>query len=335
VSNEIDRRNDSRTKNLPMLIAITGAAGNLGSLLAEHILADGPPSCVLRLLIHRRDVSPSLRKHPRVEVVRCDLGDPSTLVHAFDGVDCVVHFAGVLFRARPARFLPTTNTAYFRNLTDAALAAHVRRIVLISFPHVEGVTTPENPARGRLDGKPESAHARTRLEEEKHLFSLVDSPAIEAISLRVGMVYGRGILMPDVARWLARRWLLAVWREPTWIHLISKADFAAATSNATVLPNVRGIYHLGDEGKQTLQDFLDVATAHWRARKAWRLPLALIYAAACLCELQSFIFGTKAPLTRDFITIGRCSYFGDTVRMRAELLPELKYPTLESGRAIL
>ena len=34
------------------------------------------------------------------------------------------------------------------------------------------------------------------------------------------MVYGRGILMVDAARWLAARRLLAVWRDPTWIQLM-------------------------------------------------------------------------------------------------------------------
>jgi hypothetical protein len=29
------------------------------------------------------------------------------------------------------------------------------------------------------------------------------------------MVYGRGVLMIDAAHWLAKRHLLAVWREPT------------------------------------------------------------------------------------------------------------------------
>jgi nucleoside-diphosphate-sugar epimerase len=41
---------------------------------------------------------------------------------------------------------------------------------------------------GRLDGNPISVHARTRLEEEKYLFNEIEKP----VSLRVGMVYGKG-----------------------------------------------------------------------------------------------------------------------------------------------
>ena len=316
-----------------MVIAITGAAGNLGSLLSRHLLHSTNHD--LRLLIHQRDVSLDLRGQERAPAFRCDLAKPDTLLSALDGVDCIVHFAGVLFKAHPERFLPTTNTAYFQNLLDASIKRKVRRIILISFPHVEGCSTPETPATGKLNGQPASAHARTRLEEEKLLFAAGEQHGFEAVSLRVGMVYGRGILMVDAARWLAKRRLLGIWHEPTWIHLISTDDFLAATAAAASRENIRGIYHLGDEGKQTLQEFLDVACAIWKTRKPWRMPLGLIYFAARLCELQSALFGTKSPLTRDFITIGRCSYYGDTTRMRTELLSELKYPTLNTGKHTL
>lgn len=37
---------------------------------------------------------------------------------------------------------------------------------------------------------------------------------------RVGMGYGKGILMIDAAKWFAKRRLLGVWRDPTEIHLM-------------------------------------------------------------------------------------------------------------------
>jgi hypothetical protein len=43
------------------------------------------------------------------------------------GVDAIVHFAGVLFKPRPERFLPETNTRWFSNLLTAALEAKVGR----------------------------------------------------------------------------------------------------------------------------------------------------------------------------------------------------------------
>jgi nucleoside-diphosphate-sugar epimerase len=314
---------------MSMKILITGAAGNLGSILARSLLAHSAHS--LRLMAFRRNPPKDIVVEGRSEVVRADLGVVETLRTAIAGVDAIVHVAGVLFKANPGRFLPVTNTEYFQNLTDVACECGVRKIILISFPHVEGRTTFDAPATGRLDGAPVSHHARTRLEEERYLFSKVRQP----ISLRVGMVYGRGILMIEGARWLAKHGLLGVWREPTQIHLISTEDFCAACIAAISRESASGIYHVGDDGRVTLQEFLSLACRHWGYGKPRVMPLGLIYAAAWLCEFYSLVTGSVAPLTRDFIDIGRVSYFGDTGRMRRELLPELKFRTLAEGLTTL
>lgn len=307
-------------------ILITGAAGNLGGLLANHLNNRN-----LNLLTHKKEVGEKLKNRSNIKIFKADLAEKETLYPAMQGVHTIVHFAGVLFKARPETFLPITNTLYFNNLLDVAIEQGVQRIILISFPHVEGETSPQNPARGRLDGNPISVHAATRLEEEKDLFRKCAEANIEAVSLRVGMVYGKGILMIDAAEWFGKHYLLGIWRKPTYIHLISKADFLAATTAAIDNENINGIYHLGDEGVQTLQYFLDKVAHHKHYHKPWHMPNWMIMTAAKGFELASALLGTRSPLTKDFITIGQVSYYGDTTRMRNELLPLLKYKTFEDG----
>ena len=147
-----------------MKILITGAAGNLGSFLAKSML-DGPHE--LRLMIHERELPFDVESYEHVSVFLADLSDPESLVEACRGSDCIVHFAGVLFQPWPERFLPETNVEFVRNLVHVALDEDVGKFILISFPHVEGETTPKSPAIGRRDGVPDSIHARTRLEAER------------------------------------------------------------------------------------------------------------------------------------------------------------------------
>jgi uncharacterized protein YbjT (DUF2867 family) len=92
-------------------ILITGAAGNLGSLLARHLVARGH---ALRLMYHRRPIAADLATAANVRIVRADLADPATIPDAVNGVDVVVHFAGVLFAPHPERFLPERTPAGFR-----------------------------------------------------------------------------------------------------------------------------------------------------------------------------------------------------------------------------
>ena len=336
-----------------MNLLITGAAGNLGSFLARDLLGSAHG---VRLLIHRRELPYSIAAAPNASVWRADLEKPETLRAPCEGTDCIVHFAGVLFAPRPEQFLPRTNTRYVENLVAAARAAGVRKFILISFPHVEGESFPDRPATGRLDGQPESVHARTRLAAEKALFAacghdvdqvssrpvchpeLVEgSPraGLTPVVLRPGMIYGRGVLMIEAARWLLRHRLLAVWRTPTWEHLLALPDFLAGVRAAIERPDFSGVCNLADDQPLPLQEFLDTIATHWGYPKPWRAPRWSFYAAAAGCEAFGSIFGTAAPLTRDFIRIGMASSVADTTRMKRELLPRLAYPTLQDGLELL
>jgi nucleoside-diphosphate-sugar epimerase len=314
------------------VVLITGAAGNLGSLLSRHLVPRGHE---LRLMYHRTPLSNDLTAAANVHPIKADLGKPDTLPAAVEGAHAVVHFAGRLFAPRPESFLRETNTRWFSNLLTAALQAGVQRVILISFPQVEGPTTVDRPATGRLDLTPVSVHARTRLEEERLLIERTENTRTTPIILRLGMVYGRGILMIEAARWLARHRLLCVWKEPTLLQLLSTADYLRAVEAAILNPGIRGIYHVGDEQPVTVQHFLDEACRVWGHRKAVRIPWPLIYTSACLCEGLATVARTRSPLTRDFVTLGRVPHWGDTARARAELIPELIYPNLESGLSTL
>jgi nucleoside-diphosphate-sugar epimerase len=287
----------------------------MGSLLARSLLGS---EHTLRLMFHRRELAPDLADQPSVEPFRADLERPETLGPACQDVDCIVHFAGLLFAPRPERFLPRTNVEYVRHLVQAALAQGVGKFILVSFPHVEGESTPERPAKGLPAGNPDSVHARTRLEAENVLFRDCEGRDMTPVALRP-----------------MRRRLLHIWRRPTWIHPLALPDFLAATRAAIEAPQASGIYNLADDGPLTLQQFLDAAADRWGYPRPLRLPEWSFFTAALAVELFATVFRTAAPLTRDFIRIGMASYVADTSRMKKELLPELSYPALEHGLALL
>lgn len=315
-----------------MRVLITGAAGNLGSALVRHLLNG---SHELRLMIHHKPLPADLAAHSNVRVIRADLEDPRSLSAPCAGVDCIIHFAGSLFAPRPEAFLPKTNVEYVQNLVAAALSAGVGRFILISFPHVEGESSPAAPATGWLGGHPTSVHAQTRLAAEQHLFRACQGHSMIPVALRPGMIYGRGILMIEVGRWLMRRRLFAVWSGPTWVHLLALPDFLACAAAAIEGGSISGIYNLADDQPLTLQRFADTLAAHWGFRKPWRSPRWSFSVAGWCCEAFATLFGTASPLTRDFIRIGMASYVCDTSRMKRELRPQLAYPSLREGLSLL
>ncbi len=312
-----------------MRVLISGAAGNLGTFIARNLAASGHQ---LRLMMHRTPVAPDLAGHP---VIQADLGEPVSLEGICQEVDAVVHVAGVLFKPRPDRFLPHTNVHFVRNLLNEALSAGVGRFLLVSFPQVEGDTSPDRPARGRLDADPPSIHARTRLEAERTLLTMTEGSATHPVILRSGIIYGTGVLMIEAARRLMRWRLLPVWRKPTWYHWLALPDFLSCVAAAVDRPQIEGIYHLGDEVPLTIQTGLDLLAEHWGFPRPWRLPGWSFYLAAAAVELFASLTGSASPLHRDFIRIGMVSHWGDTQRMKQQLLPQLAYPSLQQGLTLL
>ena len=315
-----------------MNILIVGAAGNLGSHIARHLLK-GPHR--LTLLVHKTPLPQALANHPNVTVASGDLDDPASLHAATAGVNCVVYVAGVLFEPRPERFLHRTNTIYVQNIVDAALQAGVERFILISFPHIEENTTPDSPATGRQDVQPRSIHARTRLEAEKYLFSAYQNKSINPVVLRAGVIYGRDVKLIEAARKLLRYRLFAIWPTPTWVHLLALPDFLRSVEIAIERANLSGIYNICDDCPVMLQEFIDELAEHWGYRKPWRLPDGCFYVSASVCEWLATVSHSRTPLTRDMIRMGMTSVVADTSRMKQEIQKELIYPTFRHGLAIV
>ncbi len=311
-----------------MRVLVPGAAGDLGSAIAADLLARGHR---VRLGWHRTPLPAALAQHPLAEACRVDLSTSEDLPAAVAGVEAVVHCAGRLFAPRPERFLHETNVRWVERAAGAAVAAGAGRFVLLSFQHIEEGTTPERPATGRQDVTPVALHARTRLAAELALMATCKGTATTPVILRLGIVYGRDVKLVRAARWLLRRRMLAVWREPTWVHLIALRDAVAAVAAAIEKPGARGLYNVCDERPLSVQEFLDALADADGCPHAWRLPAWCLRAAAAVTESFAGFFGTAAPLNRDILRMGMTSAVADTSRCRAELLPKLTCPTLVEG----
>jgi nucleoside-diphosphate-sugar epimerase len=129
--------------------------------------------------------------------------------------------------------------------------------------------------------------------------------------------------------------LFAVWRKPTWVHLLALPDFVRIVEIGIEKDNLSGIYNLCDDQPITLQEFLDEIARHWGFKKPRRLPCFSFYLAAMLCETFATIFRTGTPLTRDIVAMGMTSVVADTTRMKNEIVSDLMFPTLRDGLTII
>ncbi len=129
-----------------MRILVTGATGFLGSHVAEELARQGHD---LRLLV-RRTSKLGFLDGVVFERVIGDVRDAGSLAPAVDGVETIVHVAGLTAARGEAEF-QAVNTEGTAALVAAASVAGVRRFVYVSSLAAQGpsddgeVKPPESP----------------------------------------------------------------------------------------------------------------------------------------------------------------------------------------------
>jgi nucleoside-diphosphate-sugar epimerase len=167
-----------------MLLALTGSTGFIGQHLLRALPARGYR---LRVL---------LRQPARVPVqctsaVIGDLARPRNMSAALEGVDAVIHSAGLTpgMSGIPEDDYRLMNTEATVNLARAALRAGVKRFVFLSSIRAQSGTTAERVLTEADDPNPTDAYGRSKLAAERGLAEL----ALDWVSLRAALVYGPGV----------------------------------------------------------------------------------------------------------------------------------------------
>ncbi|MCV2491796.1 NAD-dependent epimerase/dehydratase family protein [Geodermatophilus sp. YIM 151500] len=227
---------------------LTGAAGFIGSHLAERLVADG---CSVRGVdaftdtyapAQKRDNVALVSADPRLELVTADLARDD-LSGLLDGVDAVVHLAGepgvtASWGTAFATYVER-NVVATQRLLEAATAAGVRRFVYASSSSVYG---PEiGPLTESAVPRPLSPYGASKLAGEVLVGAYAQQRGLSTVSLRYFSVYGPR-QRPDMA---AHRFIEALLDgRPVPVHGDGRqardftyvADVVAATAAALTAP---------------------------------------------------------------------------------------------------
>lgn len=114
-------------------ILVTGAGGFIGGWLVETLYLSGHRN--VRAGIHNWSGAARLARFP-LEIVACDILEPTQISSALDGVTCVIHCA----KGSDASIIAGT-----RNILDAAWKQEIKRFVHVSTTEVYG------NAQGKID----------------------------------------------------------------------------------------------------------------------------------------------------------------------------------------
>src|SRR5229473_1597583 len=168
-----------------MKVLLTGGSGFLGSWVAEQLAAEGH---LVRALVRPASDRRALEKLPGVQFAPGAIEDRASLAPAVDGVDAIVHVAGIVKARRPADFF-AVNTQGTRNLLDAALErGGLKRFVYVSSLAAMGPSADGQPVHEGAEPRPVTHYGRSKLEAERSVMAASDRLPVTVI--RPPLIYG-------------------------------------------------------------------------------------------------------------------------------------------------
>lgn len=249
-----------------MNFLITGAAGFLGSALANRLAREGHQ---VRGIDDLSTGDPQALS-PDVLFTRGDVNDRPKLWTLLQEVDCVYHLAARVLVAESILYPREYNAANVGgtvSLMEAMRDVGVGRVVLISSGAVYGDHAVQ-PLREDSSPDPHSPYAVSKLAAEFYVRTIGDLWGIETVSLRVFNAYGPGQhlpashppVIPNFLRQAVRNGTLVVHgdgnqtRDYVFVDDVVDAMVAAATA-----PTVdRSVVNVGSGTETSLRDLVNL-----------------------------------------------------------------------------
>ena len=177
------------------LVLLTGAAGGVG-----RYLRDGLPGLGWQLRLLDRVPIPDAP-----DAIVADLRDEAALAAAVQGVDAIVHLAGIPVEA-PFDDILGSNLLGTQRLFAAAQQAGVSRIVYASSNHAVGfepVRDPDHPARLDTPPRPDGYYGLSKVFGEALGRLFHDRFGMDVVCIRIGSMFEQPNSRRMLATWLS------------------------------------------------------------------------------------------------------------------------------------
>ena len=282
-----------------MRILLTGASGFLGSHIAEQLDRRGAE---VRALVRSTSDTRLLEGLEHVTLVRGAMDDRDSLLAATEGVDGIVHAAGLVKARKPADF-HRTNGQGTAHLLDAARsnAPDLKRFVLVSSLAVAGPSKDGRPLPAAASPNPVTHYGRSKLAAEHAAREAAE--ALPVTILRAPMIYGP-----------RDREMLAFFKSVQWgvlpmtgspesaLSAVFVTDCAAACIRALEANVPSGaVFDVDDGQTETLGELITHIENALDSRAWLRVPVPhfVMYGAALGSEVYGRVMRRAVMLTRD------------------------------------
>ncbi|MDB4136526.1 NAD-dependent epimerase/dehydratase family protein [Gammaproteobacteria bacterium] len=258
---------------------ITGSSGFVGRALLTRLATFNQRPPLLRLLERRPTEPPTV-----FQSCAGDLGDPQSLRRACEGIDTVIHLAGIAHVGSAASAeARAINLDGSLSLLRMAIDAGVRRFVFLS---------------STLSSDQSIQYGRDKHAVEEALLAAAAAGSIEVVILRAVNIYGVGMrgniaamirlissgVLPRLPKLTNRLSLVGVDDVVSALLLAATLDSPADPSVLMAKLAIRvtltdGCSYEINAIEKSIYDAVERSPSHWR------LPVVLLFAASAMAEL--------------------------------------------------
>jgi len=237
-------------------VLITGGCGYFGSLLAEK-LRERDEACRLFDIVEP-DLAPG-----EGEFVQGDVRDPDAVRAACTGIEVLYHCVAQVPLARDRELFESVNVGGTRHTLEAAHAAGVRKVVLLSSSAVFG-RPPHNPVTEDTPLQPLEAYGRTKLDAETlaHRFHREHGLDISIIRPRTILGHGRLGIFQLLFDWIAEGRNAYVLGTGDNVYQFVHAEDLAEASILSAEREGFAVYNIGGREPCTMRQSLEGLTRH-------------------------------------------------------------------------
>src|SRR5215468_7299115 len=254
-----------------MLIALTGATGFIGQYLLQEMPQRGHR---IRALLRR----PASMPVQTSSAVIGDLTRPQNMSAALEGVDAVIHSAGLAHAMSgvPENDYRLINTEATIRLARAARRAGARRFVFLSSIRAQCGPAADTVLTEAAEPRPTDAYGRSKLAAERGLARL----DLDWVSLRAVLVYGPGVKgnMAQLSKLARSPFPLPLASLRTRRSLLALENLLAAIETVLVAPGpLRRVFIAADPEALTIAEMITALRAGLGRRPdVFPLPAALL-----------------------------------------------------------
>ena len=234
-------------------LLITGAAGNLGSVLRNGL---APLATNLRLT--DRDGMGEAAAHE--EIMPCELGDFDAVMKTVEGCDAIVHF-GAAPVERPWEEILESSIKGGYNIYEAARRHGIKRIVYASSIHAVGFVRREEGADTDTDHRPDTLYGVSKCFVEDLAKMYFHKFGIESACLRINSSFPEPIDRRHLATWLSFRDLVQLVERCLVSERVGFSVVYGISDNREVFFSNQKVDHLGYRPQDSAEAFREQVEA--------------------------------------------------------------------------